>query len=61
MQKEVFNMILLAILAIILVLVIVTGVVILGVGGGAFIIVFADLIVCALVIGWLIKRLIKRR
>lgn len=54
-------MILLTILAIALVLVITAGVVILGVGGGAFVIIFADLIVCALVIGWMIKRLIKRR
>lgn len=54
-------MILLTILAIILVITIVAGVVILGVGGGAFVIVFADLFVCALVIGWIIKRLIKRK
>ena len=54
-------MILLTILAIVLVLTIITAVIILGVGGGAFIIVFADLIVCALFIGWIIKRLIKRK
>lgn len=54
-------MITLTILAIILVITIAAGVVILGIGGGAFVIVFADLIVCALVIAWIIKRLIKKR
>ena len=44
-----------------LVLLIVTAVITIVVGGGAFIIVFADLIVCALVIAWIIKRLIKKR
>lgn len=54
-------MILLTILAIALVLTLITAVIILGVGGGAFIIVFADLIVCASVIIWIIKHLIKRK
>ena len=54
-------MILFTILSIILVMLIVTAVVILGVGGGAFIIVFADLIVRVFVIIWIIKRLIMRR
>lgn len=54
-------MILLTILAIVLALTLITAVIILGVGGGAFIIVFADLIVCALVIIWIIKHLIKRK
>ena len=54
-------MILFTILSIMLVMLIVTAVVVLAVGGGAFIIVFADLIVCAFVTIWIIKRLIKRR
>lgn len=54
-------MILFTILAIMLVVLVATAIFILGVGGGAFIIVFADLIVCVLVIVWIIKRLIKRR
>ena len=54
-------MILFAILAITLVVLIIGAVVILGVGGGAFVIVFGDLIVCALLIGWIIKGLIKKR
>ena len=54
-------MILFTILSIVLVMLIVTAVVVLGVGGGAFIIVFADLIVCVFVIIWIIRRLIKRR
>lgn len=54
-------MILLTILAIIFVILIVSGVVLLSVGGAAFMVVFADLIVCALFIGWLIKKLFKRK
>ena len=61
MERRRIYMILFTILSIMLVMLIVTAVVILGVGGGAFIIVFADLIVCAFVIIWIIKRLIKRR
>ena len=61
MERRRNYMILFTILSIILVMLIVTAVVILGVGGGAFIIVFADLIVCVFVIIWIIKRLIKRR
>lgn len=59
--KGCIYMILLTILAITLVLTIITAIVILGVGGGAFIVVFADLIVCALVIIWIMKRIIKRK
>ena len=54
-------MILFTLLAIMLVVLVVTAVIVLGVGGGTFIIVFGDLIVCAFLIGWIIKRLIKRR
>ena len=61
MERRRNYMILFTILSIMLVMLIVTAVVVLAVGGGAFIIVFADLIVCAFVIIWIIKRLIKRR
>lgn len=54
-------MILFTLLAIMIVVLVVTAVIVLGVGGGAFIVVFGDLVVCAVLIGWLIKRLIKRR
>ena len=61
MERRCNYMILFTILSIMLVMLIVTAVAVLAVGGGAFIIVFADLIVCAFVIIWIIKRLIKRR
>ena len=61
MERRRNYMILFTILAIMLVVLVVTAIFILGVGGGAFIIVFADLIVCVLVIVWIIKRLIERR
>lgn len=54
-------MILFTILAIMLVLLITTAVIVLGIGGGAFIIVFGDLIVCAVLIGLIIKCLLKKR
>ena len=54
-------MILFTILMITLVVLAVTAIIVLGIGGIAFIIPFADLVVCALLIAWIIKRLIKRR
>ena len=54
-------MILFSILAIVLLLLVVISVLLLSVGGTAFIIVFGDLIVCALFIGLLIKCLFKRK
>lgn len=54
-------MILATILIIILALLAIAGVAILSVGGTAFIVVFADVIVCALFVFWIIKRLFKRR
>lgn len=54
-------MILLTILLIILAMLVVFGVLIIGVGGGVFTIVFADVIVCAFIIIWLIKLLAKKK
>lgn len=54
-------MITLAILTIMLVILVVASIVVLGLGGGVFIVIFGDLIVCALVLVWLIKRLFKKR
>ena len=54
-------MILFSILAIVLLLLVVISVLLLSVGGTAFIVVFGDLIVCALFIGLLIKFLFKRK
>ena len=46
--------ILLAIIALILVTIVLAGI---GIGGAAFIVVFADVIVCVVFIIWLIKKL----
>lgn len=54
-------MILLTILAIILVLLTIFVVAAVGVGGSIFIVVFADVIVCALVIAWIMKRLVTKK
>lgn len=54
-------MIMFTILMIILAILITVGVVLISVGGAFFIIVFGDLIVCAFIIIWCIKHLIKRR
>ena len=54
-------MILITILTLILVILIAAAIAMVAIGGGMFVILFADIIVCALFIGWLIKRLIKRR
>lgn len=52
-------MILFTILAIIFVLLIVSAILILSIGGSAFIIVFADVIVCAVIVGLIIKKLLR--
>ena len=52
-------MILFTILAIIFVLLIVSAILILSIGGSAFIIVFADVIVCAVIVGLIIKKLLS--
>lgn len=54
-------MILLTILAVILAIVGVIAILVIIFGGSAFILTFADLIVCFVVIGWIIGRIIKRR
>lgn len=54
-------MILFTILAFIGALLLVGAVLIISVGGAAFIGIFADLIVCILIIGFLIKLIFKRR
>ena len=59
--KECINMILIIILTLIALLVcafVVTAVV---VGGSAFVVVFADAIVCAAILIWIIRKLINRR
>lgn len=54
-------MILTTILLLTVVALTVFAVTIISVGGTAFIIIFADVIVCALSIFWILKRLFKRK
>lgn len=54
-------MILFTILAIMGAILLATAVLIISVGGAAFIGIFADIIVCVLIIGFLIKLIFKRR
>lgn len=54
-------MILLTILALIVVFMLMFSIGILSMMGAAGIIIFADIIVCVLVIGWIIKKIIKKR
>lgn len=54
-------MILFTILAVMCIIAMVIGVIILATGGAAFIIVFADVIVCLIFIGLIIKCLFGRK
>ena len=54
-------MIIFTILAIMAVMSIISAVLILSVGGAAFIIIFGDVIVCVAIIIWILKRLFKRK
>lgn len=54
-------MITLTILVIIMVLLIIAAIVAASIGGALFMIIFGDLIVCALVIGFIIKKWIERK
>lgn len=54
-------MILATILAIVAVILIVFAVLVITIGGSAFIIVFADVLVCAAIIVWIIKAILKRK
>lgn len=54
-------MILTTILLITFIVLMVTTVIALSVGGAAFILVFGDVIVCMTIIIWIVKRLTKRK
>lgn len=54
-------MILTSILLITFIVLMVTTVIALSMGGAAFILVFGDVIVCMAIIIWIVKRLIKRK
>lgn len=60
-MKGVDIMITFIILLCTLLLVTVASIALLSVGGAAFIVVFGDLIVCALMIVWIMKRLLKKK
>lgn len=54
-------MILFTILAIILLILVVFAVLTVAIGGAGFIMVFADLIVCAVIIGLIMRALFRKR
>lgn len=54
-------MILFTILAIIFVMLILAAILIVSIGGTAFMIVFADLIVCAVIIYWIMKKIFGKK
>lgn len=54
-------MILTSILLITFIVLMVTTVIALSMGGAAFILVFGDVIVCMAIIIWIVKRLTKRK
>ena len=54
-------MILTTILLITFIVLMVTTIIALSMGGAAFILVFGDVIVCMAIIIWIVKRLIKRK
>ena len=60
-RKGVCKMILFTILLITLAIIAVSSVLILSVGGAAFIVIFGDLVVCMAIIIWIMRRLAKRR
>ena len=60
-RKGVCKMILFTILLITLAIIAVSSVLILSVGGAAFIVIFGDLVVCMAIIIWIMKRLVKRK
>lgn len=54
-------MFLLTILLLILIILVAFTVLLISIGGSAFIIVFGDVIVCVFIIGWIIKKLINKK
>lgn len=54
-------MILTALLLIILIILVTIVLVAVATGGAVFIVIFGDVIVCAFIIGWLIKKLNSRK
>lgn len=58
--KEMENMILFTILALVALFLIIFTVVAVSIGGAAFIIIFGDIIVCIAIIVWIIKKILKK-
>ena len=54
-------MILTAILLLTIITAVVLAIALLGVGGGVFLVLFADVILCVMFIVWMIKRRIKKK
>ena len=54
-------MILFTVLLIALIVMSVSAILIIGIGGGAFIVIFADVIVCMGFIIWIMKKIFKRK
>ena len=54
-------MILFSILAIIMLILLVAAILIVSIGGAAFIIIFADVLVCIAILVWIMWRLIKKK
>lgn len=59
--KEVAKMILFSILAVITLILLVAAILIVSIGGAAFIIIFADVLVCIAILVWIMWRLIKKK
>ena len=59
-KGEIVNMILFTILLLILIILVVFAVILISIGGSAFIVIFGDVIVCMFIIAWIMKKLIKR-
>ena len=54
-------MILLTILLLILIILVAFTVLLISIGGSAFIIVFGDVIVCVFLVAWIVKKLISKK
>lgn len=54
-------MILFTTLLLMLIILVVIAVIAVALGGSVFIIIFGDVIVCAFIIGWIMKKLINKR
>lgn len=54
-------MLLFTILLLMLIILVVFTALAIAVGGSVFVVIFGDVIVCVFIIGWIIKKLIKKK